>query len=97
MDGYFSLPVDDPKEYDSKSGLWEVGRRAGKVTPFWDSGRQYGQLETDIQRRDMRGEHVSDEERMRSNMYRNDVLWDAGAAAVAGGALLMKGKKLFKR
>jgi len=64
------------------------------VTPFWDSGRQYGQLATDIQRRDMRGEAVSDEERMRSSMYRNDVLWEAGAAAVAGGAgLLMKVKK----
>ncbi|MFP5223533.1 MAG: hypothetical protein ACLGSA_14675 [Acidobacteriota bacterium] len=96
MDGYFSLPVDDPKEYDLKTGLWEFGRRVGRMTPLWDSGRQYGQLTTDIQRRDMRGEAVSDEERMRSAMYRNDRLWDAGRTVVAGGlGLLGKMKKAF--
>lgn len=96
VDGYFSLPVDDPKEYDLKTGLWQFGRGVGSVTPVWDSGRQYGQLATDIQRRDMRGEPVSDEERMRSTMYRNDTLWDAGVTAFAGGlGLLRKAKKAF--
>jgi len=26
VDGYFSLQADDPKEYDSKTGLWQFGR-----------------------------------------------------------------------
>jgi len=94
VDGYFSLPVDDPKEYDSKSGLWEVGRGVGSVTPLWDSGRQYGQLATDIQRRDMRGEAVSDEERMRSTMYRDKLLIDG--AMVGAGAVGVGGKLLIK-
>ena len=93
VEGYFSLPVDDPKEYDSKTGLWQLGRGVGSVTPLWDSGRQYGQLATDIQRRDMRGEAVSDEERMRSTMYRDKLLIDGatvGAGAVGVGGKLLK-------
>lgn len=92
-DGFFSLPVDDPKEYDSKSGLWQFGREVGGFTPMWDSTRQYGQLATDIQLRDLNGEPVSDEERMRAEMYRNKFLFEGGLTAAEG---LVSGYKLYK-